>query len=73
MSITGPVKSHPVVFGTILWLALGSVFALFFWELNSGDRSLGVALRDHGVTTVATVTGTAPSNRHPRFHGRRFA
>ena len=51
-----------------LWIVLAALATPIIWGLRSGDRSLGTALRDHGVTALGTVTGTDPANHNTVFY-----
>jgi hypothetical protein len=61
-------RTHPVQLGIAVWLALGSVAAVFIWQLDTSDRTLGSRLSAHGVTTLATVTGTDAANHNTVFY-----
>ncbi len=63
------LKPHPIVIGVAVWLVLGSLATLAIWGFRSGDRSLGTRLRDHGVTTLGTVTGTDAADHNTVFYG----
>ncbi len=58
------LRSHPIVFGLVIWLVLGAFATLLIWGADGSNRSLGTALRDHGAIITGKVTGTDPADHN---------
>jgi hypothetical protein len=57
-------RAHVAVLFLLVWLCCTAVAAAAIHLVESSDRSLAVALRSHGVVTLARVTGTQPEDHN---------